>query len=395
MNRVSTTSIDVEFDADEPTVPWRRLWFLSLTIATLLGAWTAAFVYFGMIVSGKPLTLLTAVLAGLPDWYFWACLTPPVFWLGIRYRVTREAWPRALAVHIPAGVITVLAELLLFTTFNHFFYYNPWAPAPADFSDAYLRDVLRSFHYGFLIYCVIVAAAQSFSFYRDYQVRAKQALRLKRQNADLESLLAKTQLDVLRAQLHPHFLFNAFNTISGLIRDGRSAEATDMVAHLGQLFRLTLKSTDRNTIPLSEELELTEAYVAIERVRFHGHLDVYFDIPEELLDCTVPSMFLQPLVENAIRHGLDGRNAGWVAVRASRVECGVRIDVEDSGTRTRSLGATEGSGFRIGLSNLVSRLERLYGSDYEFGLGPTAHGGTCASIRVPFASRHELALLAS
>src|SRR5687767_2824350 len=180
-------------------VPWGRLRRLAFAIATVLGFSSVAFVYFGMIASGRPLTLRTAILAGLPNWYFWACLTPPVFWLGLRFRFERRAWPRALLVHLAAGVVVVLAELAMFTTFNHWFYYNPWAPAPTEFGDAYMRNVLRGFHDAFLVYWVIVAAAHAFAFRHDDQQRALREARLREENAELESLLARSRLAALRA----------------------------------------------------------------------------------------------------------------------------------------------------------------------------------------------------
>ena len=132
-----------------------------------------------------------------------------------------EGWeqlPSGYAHRDVAGVAVALLELLLFTAFNHWFYYNPWAPAPAEFADAYVRNVLRSFHFAFLIYWLIVAAAHAFGSYQRERRRELDASRLRAVNAELEARLSRARLDGLRAQLHPHFLFNALNTVSGLIR---------------------------------------------------------------------------------------------------------------------------------------------------------------------------------
>ena len=362
-------------------VPWGRVRRLAFAIATVLGLSSVAFVYFGMIAGGRPLTLRTAILAGLPNWYFWACLTPLVFWLGLRFRFERRAWPRALAVHLGAGVVVVLAELAIFTTFNHWFYYNPWAPAPAEFGDAYMRNVLRGFHDAFLVYWVIVAAAHAFAFRHDDQQRALREAGLREKNAELESLLARSRLEALRAQLHPHFLFNAFNTISSLIRANHSQAATDMVARLGHLMRLVLKSLDRGEISLQEELELVDAYLRVERARFEGRLEVNVDVSEPSMNSLVPSMLLQPLVENAIRHGLRETGDGVVSIGGKTAEGRLLLEVVDTGGAAAP--STQGSGFHIGLANIRARLQHMYGDDFEFVLETPAGGGTRACIRIP------------
>jgi two-component system, LytTR family, sensor kinase len=392
---IDTARTDNDTAGTTPRVPWAKLWRVSLTLAIVLGASSVAFVYFGMMAGGRPLPLRTSALAGLPDWLLWACLAPPVFWLGLRWRIVRGARVRSLLVHVPASAAVVLFELFLFTAFNHAFYYNPWAPAPPLLYDAYVRNVLMTFHYGSLIYWAIVAAAHAYAFHCESQSRALQTARLRERNGELETQLARTQLDVLRSQLHPHFLFNAFNTVSGLIRDGRSRDATDMVAHLGQLFRLTLKTMDRGTIPLREELELVHAYVNIEQVRFQDHLDVRVETDGSILDVPVPAMLLQPLVENAIRHGLRGCETGRVSIRAMREYAGVRIEVEDSGGAPNHAGrddlalhAAGGSGFHLGLANLRSRLQCLYGSDFELDLRIGDARGTVVSVRIPASAFH-------
>jgi two-component system, LytTR family, sensor kinase len=362
-------------------VPWRRVRRLAFAIATVLGLSSVAFVYFGMIASGRPLTLRTAILAGLPNWYFWACLTPLVFWLGLRYRFERRSWPRALLVHLGAGILVVLAELAIFTIFNHWFYYNPWAPAPAQFRDAYRNNVLRGFHDAFHIYWLIVVVAHAFAFRHHDQRRALCEAGLREKNAELESLLAKSRLDALRAQLHPHFLFNAFNTISSLIRAERSQAATDMVAKLGHLMRLVLRLLDRSEIALHEELELVDAYLRVERARFEGKLHVQVDVSPSSMESLVPSMLLQPLVENAIRHGLRETGDGVLSINGRTVDGRLILEVLDTGERAAP--GTQGSGFHMGLANIKARLKHMYGDDFEFVLESPPGKGTRAAIRIP------------
>ena len=369
----------------------RRLWWLALAIATVLGLLSVAFVYFGMRLVGKPLTFGTAVLAGLPDWYFWAALTPLVFWLGQRIPLERGRWVRAAALHLAVGAAVAVVELGILTTFNHWFYYNPWAPAPADFVDAYVRNVLRYFHYAFILYWFIVAAATAYRYQRDSAVRERHAARLGLRNAQLESELTRAQLDTLRAQLHPHFLFNALNAIAGLVRERRNEDATEVIAGLGALLRHSLTAVDRDEIPLREELEVLESYLTVERARFRDRLTVHFDVEPAALARPVPSLILQPLVENAIRHGVAGAaGRGEVWVRARVPNGALELEVRDNGPGFDGSAAGDGEGRgRLGLRNTRARLERLYGDAHAFELSNAIEGGARVSVRIPHGAGPE------
>jgi two-component system, LytTR family, sensor kinase len=364
---------------------WRRLWALAFGVATVLGLWTTLFVYVGMRSMHKPLSLRTAALAGLPDWYFWATLFPLVFWLGLRFRFDRGQWTRAVLIHLVAGAGVVMLELLLFTTFNHRFYYNPWAPAPPAFRDAYVQNVLRFFHFAFLIYSVIVAAAHAFSLAQQKHRQQLEAARLSQSNAELEVQLAQARMDVLRAQLHPHFVFNALNTVSGLIRDRRGNEATELIARLGALLRRCLATSGGNETSLRDELEFVDGYLVVERARFRDRLAVQYEIEPEVLGDQVPTMILQPLVENAIRHGLRDSTAGRLWIRAHGEDRHLCLEVCDNGRGLSGTRDTNG-GAGVGLANTRARLERMYGSDYRFELGGHEGSGVRVSIRIPRSS---------
>jgi two-component system LytT family sensor kinase len=356
------------------------LWSRAVAIATLLGLSSVAFVYFGMQAAGKPLPFTTALLAGLPDWYFWAALTPLVFWVGDRIPFEAARWPRAVAIHLVVGAIVALAELAVFTLFNHWFYYNPYAPAPAAFGDAYVWNILRLFHYAFLIYWVLAAAGVALRFQRDAVAREREAARLNVRNAELESELTRAQLDMLRAQLQPHFLFNALNTIAGLVRERRNEAATDVIAGLGGLLRHALGTLDRDEIPLREELDVLESYLDVERARFGDRLRVHLDIDSATLDCRVPSMILQPLVENAIRHGLATSAEGEIWISARLKGTRLELEVRDSGRGFGDDVASLAESSRLGLQNTRARLDRLYGDRHSFFVGNGASGGARARI---------------
>jgi LytS/YehU family sensor histidine kinase len=284
-------------------------------------------------------------------------------------------------VHLVAGAATVLVELLVFTAFNHWFYYNPWAPAPAAIDEAYVKNVLRSFYSAFIIYWLIVAAATAYRNQADSAAREREAARLSVRNAELESELARAQLEMLRAQLHPHFLFNALNTIAGLIRERRNEAATDVIAGLGGLLRHALSTLDRDEIPLREELDVLESYLDVERARFRDRLTVDFDVEQAALERDVPSLILQPIVENAIRHGIATDPAGGrIRISARALPNALELEVRDTGRGFDRTVERTADGARLGLRNTRARLQRLYGTRHSLDVGNADDGG--ARVRI-------------
>ena len=370
----------------------RRVWSLAFAVTTPVAFSSVAFVYFGMRAAGKPLTFGSVLVSTLPDWYLWAMLTPLVFWLGRRFPLERDRWPHNAVVHLMTGTAIVLVELAIVTAVDHAFYYNPYAPAPPLYVDAYIKQVLKSFHYAVIIYWLIVAAATAYRYFHEYDARERDASRLSLRNAELQSELTRAQLEMLRAQLQPHFLFNALNAIAGLVRERRNEAATELVAELGKLLRHALSTADRDEITLREELDVLESYLCVERARFRDRLAVHLDVGPDTLPCSVPSLILQPLVENAIRHGL--RNATedgqiWITARS---ESGIlELAVRDNGCglgstnddARRSATSNGNESARLGLRNTRARLERLYGPACTFELLDVTGGGALARVRIP------------
>jgi LytS/YehU family sensor histidine kinase len=189
-------------------------------------------------------------------------------------------------------------------------------------------------------------------------------------------------------QLQPHFLFNTLHTIASLVRDGRAEAATSTIARLGELFRQTLGNLQRNEVPLREELSFIEAYLEIEQTRFSDRLAVRFDVDRGALEALVPNLSLQPLVENAIRHGIaQDPSAGRIEVLARRRDGALRIEVRNDGPAYAGNG--EGSAGGVGLANTRARLQRLYGSRYRLDLLPYAGGGAVAVLEVPWQANEE------
>jgi LytS/YehU family sensor histidine kinase len=199
--------------------------------------------------------------------------------------------------------------------------------------------------------------------------------------------LTKAQLSALRQQVEPHFLFNTLNTIAGLVREGRNDAAVDMIAGLGELLRQALKTSDRQQVALEEELELLERYLGIEKVRFAERLRVVMDVPKELRGERVPSLILQPIVENAVKHGIARRvEGGTVAISAERRNGSLRLSVYNDGPALPEGWKKSGG---IGLENVRERLESLYGRNGELSVKNDG-SGVRVTVTLPVEEAQEL-----
>jgi LytS/YehU family sensor histidine kinase len=231
-----------------------------------------------------------------------------------------------------------------------------------------------------VLYLGVVAAGLARAYSRRYQVRREQAAR---REARLEAQLAEARLDALRRQLDPHFLFNTLNTVSALVeRDPRGVRR--MISRLSELLRHSFEGAGEAEVTLRAELALLSRYVEIMQVRFQGRLDVETRAPGELLDALVPSMVLQPLVENAIKHGVE-RSTGpaRIEIEAHREGSALVLRVSDDGPGIGERDAA-GSPQGVGLPNTIARLEQLYGAAQRFTLASAATGGTVAEVRLPY-----------
>jgi LytS/YehU family sensor histidine kinase len=231
----------------------------------------------------------------------------------------------------------------------------------------------KTFQYNVWVYWVIVSVCHAFDYYRKFHERELRA-------SELEKRLAQAKLQALQSQMNPHFLFNTLHTISALMH--KDVEAADhMVMKLSELLRLALDNTEVHEVSLSQELDFLKRYLEIEQTRFRDRLKVEMQIAPETLRARVPNLVLQPLVENAIRHGIE-RHArpGRIVLRAERRNGALELEVQDNGNGLPPGGlAREG----IGLSNTRSRLETLYGSNHQFELRNVESGGLLARVVIP------------
>jgi LytS/YehU family sensor histidine kinase len=235
---------------------------------------------------------------------------------------------------------------------------------------------IAKFHQNLMFYAAILAVSQGVDYYRKYRERELRA-------SQLEARLAQTRLQVLKMQLHPHFLFNTLNAISALIHQDVDL-ADRMVARLGDLLRSTLESADTQEVSLRQELDFIQPYLEIEQARLGPRLTVRLEIDPHALDAAVPNLVLQPLVENAIRHGIAPRaEPGRIEIRARRDDGQLCLQVRDDGP---GLPPDPAAPFKegIGLANTRARLQQLYGAAHRFELCNGPGRGLGVTITIPF-----------
>ncbi len=318
-------------------------------------------------------------------WYAWMFAAPATLLLIRRYPFEAER-PWRSAGRLIAGsaaiyfVITNTRYLLRVAP-------NLWLPPEAQVPVnlvAYAHTQLERLPLDFLTYGGLFAASYAVDYYSKYRRRADELMQLQLRMAQVESELARAQLTALRRQIHPHFLFNSFNAIATLVRQGRNDAAVDTIARLGELLRFVMEKFDGPDITLRQEMDFIRCYLDVERVRLGDKLRVVFRLDEPALDCVVPSLLLQPLVENAVKHGIARRrNPGEICVSATREGERVLVEVADDGPEkesTRQTGPTTG----IGLRNTRSRLEHAYGEAYGFALAPRVGGGMAVRLDLPW-----------
>ena len=230
-------------------------------------------------------------------------------------------------------------------------------------------------HIAVVVYAVVAGVTQ---WLQQYQAGQARELRIAR----LEGQLAKARMDALNSQLRPHFLFNTLHTIGHLWRSGRAQEADTLLDHLGSLFERVQTTTSEPRVPLSEEIRMVDDYLAIESARFPDRLVVSKSVAADALPVLVPPLMLQPLVENAIRHGVSqSSSAGRITLVAARENGILQIQVDDDGPGLRPDAPSRGTG--TGLKNLERRLNELYGSRGELSVATRPEGGTRVLIRIP------------
>jgi two-component sensor histidine kinase len=346
-------------------------WLAAFLWAFLL--WTALAVVFASQLYFAGLPWGQALAWSIPRWYSWGLLTPAVFWLD-RGLGRGRSLPLRVAMHVPLGVCWTTAAIALRLATRPL----RGAGVPDDLGAFFLER----FYSDLLIYAVIAGAALARDYAAQVRARERDAHDQALQRAELERDLVEARLQGLRAQLHPHFLFNALNTISAFTETDPAA-ARRLMGQLGSLLRASLALASRPQVTLAEELTFLDDYLAVESARFEGRLAVTVDADDDLLGATVPGFVLQPLVENAIRHGVSPRLAGGrVEVSARRDGPALVLTVRDDGVGLPagwSLAASAG----VGLRNVASRLEHLYRRSGLLTVRSRPEGGVDVVATIP------------
>jgi len=326
--------------------------------------------------AGRALNLLGTLSAWLICAYAWLALTPFVLYLAKRFPLERRRWLKHSLTHLLASALFALLHLALYVSVA--LRVAPDANQQTFFT-AFRSIFITNFHFDLLTYWSIVGLSHALDYYRKYRERERHTLQL-------ETRLAQAQLDALRMQLHPHFLFNTLNSISILMTEDVKL-ARRMLTRLSDLLRKSLENNGEHEVALRDELEFLESYLEIEQTRFQDRLTVHIRVDPAALDARVPNLILQPLVENAIRHGIAPRaSCGTVEIRAERQNGMIELQVSDDGMGVG--GASVESLMKgIGLSNTQARLEQLYGAQASFELRERDEGGLTVTIAIPFRSQ--------
>lgn len=329
--------------------------------------------HFAHYHTGVPVSFTPSLLFGAVTWFWWAGVVV-ILWLYARYR------PASLHFSVTWGLVHLMIGCLLAVThlalqqntvsFNS----SHWLTWGQAYSTLYLYTPRR---YGLEL--LIYGFIYGFSCLFFSEVQAQEAIL---QKLEVEQRLTRAQLKALQMQMEPHFLFNTLNAITSLMAQGRNNEATKTMAHLNTILRTTLQRRAPEKVAFAEELRVVESYLAIQQVRFGGRLQVKIEATVEALDGLVPCFLLQPIVENAIQHGITPlEEGGLIETHVTRVGDRLRMEVKDNGCGTHSFD-TKGNG--IGMQNIRERLAYFYAGAYEFDAVAPVGGGYRVTIQIPY-----------
>ena len=380
-------------------------------VATALGLWGALVLLFA-----APLALTSrrswrqAVSFGGSFWALWLLFLPAVAWLSFRFPIERRRLLRNVGLHLLACLLIVGTNRATFRAVARIFLLRNVRRGPgvrlirkrAGRSDSLQAGPFRRSSWSpesktdklgppgafgvfiglraaldVLVYWSLVGVCQAITNFRSSQERERRA-------AELEARLTSAKLQALRMQINPHFLFNTLNSIAALVYVNPRA-ADEMLGDLGELLRRSLDSMEEQEIPLAQELEFIGAYLSIEQKRFGERLRLEQSVPDELVKALVPALILQPLVENAIRHGIEPRRGpGLISIEAKQEDKHLHLIVRDNGGGLPGADLNSSGRRGIGLANTQARLQGLYGQDQSFTFGRAEPQGCRVDIRLPF-----------
>ena len=356
-------------------VSQRQTWWWTAALWSCAALFYATETVFGMRAEGMRHAWSLLFLTDFLHWLPWALATPIVLQLGRRPPPgTKTRWTVWL---MHAAVVTVIQAISSAWRAGMLVLLNPYANPgrPGQFQTLWFSSFYSGLFGAMLLYAMIVAAGH---ILEDRQRLARQEM----EAARLNEQLSQAHYEALRRQIEPHFLFNSLNSIAGLVRENRNDAAVTMIARLSDFLRRVIDGPNRQMAPLGEEMAFLEQYLEIQKVRFAERLQLRVDIPNEMLSDLVPTLMLQPMVENAIKHGIGKRTqAGAIRISASRDHGMLTIGVENDGPRLPDDWDSGRSG--VGLAIVRARLRSLYGSDSGLSVRNREPSGVEVSISVP------------
>ncbi len=368
LNRIETLSF-LESVIPSQTLRWSL--YIGFWVVTAL---LAAAHWYYLFPGSHTYDWFSLIRNKLGIWLTWGAVVPLIVWLAARFRIQGAHRIRNLAVLFTFSFLIILGYLFVWALVIHVLD-DPLNPhIPFSYRLNYAIGYHSTFYY--MAFWLLVGLEHAIGIYRGFEERKQVALLL-------EAELSKSRLENLRAQLQPHFLFNTMHMILALIRS-RPELASDMLAKLSDLLRMSLIEGPEQDVALSREIDFISLYLELQQTRFHDRLKTTVEAPQELLSASVPHMILQPLVENAIKHGV-ATHSGKVTVKVSvsRVGSNLEIRVEDNGPGAKNVPVNEHS-FGIGLSTTIKRLAALYGDEERFELSDLLGGGTLAKLSIPY-----------
>src|SRR4051812_24964349 len=318
--------------------------------------------------------------------YIAALLTPLIVAAGRRWPLDRDRLARLIGLHFALSIAWATLKLCLEAAFhlswNEFWPIKPPITLKSEVSLLFIFG----FHTSVVAYWVVLSIQTAYRNYARFQERAQAALRSDLRASQLETQVMQARLSALKAQLQPHFLFNTLNAIVVLVRQQKGQQAEETLARFSDLLRAVLADLEAQEVTLARELEYLKLYLSIEQLRFSDRLRVDIDVDPELLDAAVPHMSLQPIVENAVRHGIGPRaTPGAIVIRAQRVGDALHVTVRDDGPGFRAAGGqSDKHGMGLGLANTRARLKQLYGSCAELRTENGQPGGAQVTMVLPF-----------
>jgi len=371
-----------DFSASTDTVRMRKVWTPPwrwvFGVATVLSLFSFLQAYRLTLLTSKPGMTVEAgklMVLNLALWYVPALLIPAIVWAARRYPFDTGHKVKAVVAH-SVGALTFAGVHFIGMMSVRFLLSADGGKYPSvPWSQFFQRRLLEQLDWSLMVYAVVVGVSHAIAFYHESQERKLKA-------AQLETRLIEARLKTLEAELHPHFLFNTLHAISTLVH--RDPEAADrMISRLSDLLRITFDRTGEPKVTLKEEIDFLQKYLDIEQTRFQDRLTVSVTVDPEGLDGEVPRMILQPLVENAIKHGIAGRNGGnQIHISAGREGDRLWMQVRDNGVGLQ-VGTLKALRTGVGLSNTRARLDCLYGRLYRLEF-TDKHGGLSVLIEIPF-----------